>query len=188
MRCTDLLLVLFVFQLVAGHPNAPNIPRDSTIVIPFTAQTGPSDAQFAFHNEELDAPELALVNSTAWEWWYYDVVALDQTSSFVMAFFASPSTAFPFLPPGLGSMDVVGIWGTFPNGTAFTNYVAAEEVTITLDKDGSHGVWEGSGVDWFGNGDGSSYVVTFDSLGLGVKGTVSLKSVCTKAVLVLFLH
>ena len=76
---TDLFLVIFVFQLVAGHPNVSNIPRDSIIVIPSTAQTGLSDAQFAFNNEELDTPELALVNSTAWEW-CYDVVAPDQTS------------------------------------------------------------------------------------------------------------
>ena len=85
-------------------------------------------------------------------------------------------------------MDVVGIWGTFPNGTAFTNYVAAEEVTINLDEDGSHGIWEGTGVDWLGNRDGGSYVVFFDSPGLGVKGTVSLKSVYITSTTAIFLR
>lgn len=179
MTCAVLLSLLLVLQLVTGFQNAPTNPRDTTITIPSTAQSGPSDAQFAFHDEQLDAPELALVNATAWQWWYYDVVSLDQTSSFVMAFFSTPSTAFPLLPPGLGSMDVVGIWGTFPNGTAFTNYVPADEVIITLNQDGSSGSWQGSGVEWVGNG--SSYVVTFNSAGLGVTGTLSLQSVCRAA-------
>jgi hypothetical protein len=177
MASAVLLSLLFILQQVTGFPNAPIKPRDTTITIPSTTQSGPSNPQFAFHDEELDAPELALVNATAWQWWYYDVVAPDQTTSFVMAFFSSPSTAFPLLPPGLGSMDVVGIWGTFPNGTAFTNYVPADEVIITLDQDDSSGSWQGSGVEW--SGAGSSYVVTFDSVGLGVHGTLSLQSVCS---------
>jgi hypothetical protein len=186
MASAVLLSLLFVLQLVTGFSNAPIKPRDTIITIPSTAQSGPSDAQFAFHGEQLDAPELTLVNATAWQWWYYDVVAPDQTSSFVMAFFSAPSTAFPLLPPGLGSMDVVGIWGTFANGTAFTNYVPADEAIITLNQDGSSGSWQGSGVEWFENG--SSYVVTFDSAGLGVKGTVSLQSVCRVALRKILSH
>jgi hypothetical protein len=179
MTSVVLILLFCIAQHAVGYPNTPIQPRDSTVIIPSTPQSGPSTAQFSFHSEELDAPELSLVNSSTWEWWYYDVVAPDQTSSFVMAFFSAPSPGFTFLPPGLGSMDVVGVWGTFPNGTAFTNYAPASQVTITQSGSSSIGNWEGTGVNWSGAGDGSSYVVTFDSPVLGVKGTLSLQSVCT---------
>ena len=114
MRFVSLISVLPGLKLTAGHGDTLKLPRDNTIVIPSTAQNGPSDAQFAFHSEQLNALELSLVNSTAWEWWYYDVVAADQTSSFVIAFFSSPSTDFPFLPSEIGSMDVVASGVLFP--------------------------------------------------------------------------
>jgi hypothetical protein len=37
--------------------------------------------------------------------------------------------------------------------------------------------WEGSGVSWAGEGDGNKYVVTFDSPGLGVTGSLTLEAV-----------
>jgi hypothetical protein len=94
-----------------------------------------------------------------------------------MAFFAAPKSGF-FLLPDFESIDLVSVWGSFPNGSAFTASVPASKAVVTTGKEGSSGVWEGTGVNWVGEGDGSRYVVTFDSPALGVKGTLSLESVC----------
>ena len=188
MESTILFSVLLILQFTAGHPNKPTPVEQTTIAIPPTAQTGLSNPQFAFHDEQIDAPELALVNSTSWEWWYYDIVGPDQISSFVLAFFSSLKSAYSLYPPGLESMNFREIWGIFPNGTVFANVIAADETIITLDEDRSSGSWVGSGVSWVGNGDGGSYIITFDSPEFGIKGTFSLKSVRASFIISSFLH
>jgi hypothetical protein len=92
-----------------------------------------------------------------------------------MAFFSSPLTAFPLLPD-LGSVDAVGVWGSFPNGSSFTFYAPATQATITLGTAGTSGNWEGTGVSWEENSD-RKYVITFGAPEIGVVGTLSLEAV-----------
>jgi hypothetical protein len=171
MRSFILLASLLIAQFVTATQ-----PESSTFIIPSTVEPGPSDAQFIANAQELDAPHLALVNSTSWEWWYYDVISPDGYSSFAMAFFATPRSGF-FLLPDFESIDLVSVWGSFPNGSAFTVSVPAEKANVEIWEDSSSGVWEGTGVSWVGAGDGSQYVVTFDSPGLGITGSLILNSV-----------
>jgi hypothetical protein len=167
--------ILLVSLLLAQFVTA-TLLEPSTLIIPSTVETGPSDAQFIADAQELDKPHVALVNSTSWEWWYYDVISPDRYSSFAMAFFAAPRSGF-FLLPDFESIDLVSVWGSFPNGSAFTSSVPASKAIVKTSEDGSSGLWEGTGVSWAGSGDGSQYVVTFDSPGLGVTGSLILNSV-----------
>jgi hypothetical protein len=166
-----LLVSLLLAQFVTPTQLEPSI-----IVIPSTVELGPSDAQFIANTQEFDAPHVALINSTSWEWWYYDVISPDGYSSFAMAFFAAPRSGF-FLLPDFESIDLVSVWGSFPNGSSFTSSVPASKAIVEVREDSSSGVWEGTGVSWVGAGDESEYVVTFDSPGLGITGSLILNSV-----------
>jgi hypothetical protein len=171
MRSFILLVSLLIAQLVTATPL-----ESSTFIIPSTVETGPSEAQFIANAQELDAPHLALINNTSWEWWYYDLISQDGYSSFAMAFFAAPRSGF-FLLPDFESIDIVSIWGSFPNRSAFTSSVPASKAIVEIREDSSSGVWEGTGVSWTGSGGGSQYVVTFDSPGLGITGSLIMNSV-----------
>jgi hypothetical protein len=171
MRFFILVLSLAVAQFVTATP-----PKFSTFIIPSLVEIGPSNAQFIANVQELDDPHLVLVDSTSWEWWYYDVISPDGYSSFAMAFFAAPRSGFSLLLD-FESIDLVSVWGSFPNGSAFTSSVPASKAIVEGREDGSSGVWEGTGVSWAGAGDGSQYVVTFDSPGVGITGSLILDSV-----------
>jgi hypothetical protein len=94
-----------------------------------------------------------------------------------VAFFAASRSGF-FLLPDFEPIDIVGIWGSFPNGSAFTSSVPASKAIVEIREDSSSGVWEGTGESWTRAGDGSQYVVIFDSPGLGITGSLIMNSVC----------
>jgi len=152
-------------------------PSCSTIIIPPAAATGPTTAQFTAGTLPFDAPFLDRVNATSWELWYYDVISPDAHASFTMGFFSTPFSAFQLLPD-LGSLDMVAIWGSFPNGTAFRAIVPATEAVITVGPAGSTGDWKDTGVSWASDSGGKDYAVRFDSPKTGITGSMTLQSVC----------
>jgi hypothetical protein len=44
----------------------------------------------------LDSPKITPINSTSWDWRYFDVVSEDAQSSLVVVFYTAPETAFDF--------------------------------------------------------------------------------------------
>ena len=144
--------------------------------IPSTAVEEDITANFISSYYGLDAPQLSAVNSSSFDWWYFDAVSTDLTSSLVIVFYTALISSFPFLP---ASTDVttVGIYVGFPNGTATTTYLNADDAIVTPSQQGSSGVFQGTGASWAGAGDDSGYIVTIDSPTTGIYGTFTLKSV-----------
>lgn len=50
-----------------------------------------------------------------------------------MAFFAAPKSGF-FLLPDFESIDLVSVWGSFANGSAFTASVPASKAIVMTGK------------------------------------------------------
>ncbi|KAF7317759.1 hypothetical protein MKEN_00863700 [Mycena kentingensis (nom. inval.)] len=159
---------------VAAHKHTAS-PK--TYHIPSVPPSGPSKAQFAYDGLGADAPKVVPVNSTSFDWWYFDVVSTDpgDLSSVVVTFFTSTATAFPSLDEG-GSLTPVRIWGSYPNGTLWEAIGdSGKGATVVADGDSSSGVWHGTGFSWNSTSP-STYTITIDAAELGISGTIDFHS------------
>ncbi|KAJ7445626.1 hypothetical protein FB451DRAFT_1005018, partial [Mycena latifolia] len=145
--------------------------------IPSIVSTHPSSAHFISGASGLDAPKIHPVNSSTFEWWYFDAVPHDPRSraSVVVVFYTATASAFPFLAPA-GTATLAQIAVTFPNGTAYGATVPADGATVTADENVSSGDWHNSGFRWTHSGDHSGYTVLIDAPHIGVKGSIRFRS------------
>lgn len=146
--------------------------------IPSAVSNRASMARFTSGASDLDAPKIRPVNSSSFDWWYFDVVSSDPGSlaSVVVAFYTTTANAFPFLAPS-NTTTVAQIAISFPNGTTFGATVNANGATVTSDENLSSGDWHDSGFKWTHTGD-STYTVVVDAPDIEVKGTIVFHSVC----------
>lgn len=137
--------------------------------IPSTTTTGPvpivTTSQAAF-----DGPKIGAVNSTVFDWWYFDGVSNDGQSSIVVVFYRS--TQAIFLP--VSSVDYVEVSIAFPNGSIFDESFPASFSSVTTTSFGASGVW-GTTASFQGTPDLSIYTITLNT-GV-VQGTFSLRSI-----------
>jgi hypothetical protein len=140
--------------------------------IPAAVSNSTSTALFTSSATGLDAPKIQPVNTSAFDWWYFDVVSTEPSSlaSVVVVFFTSTATAFPFFAPS-DSVTLAQITGSFPNGTSFGTIASADGATVTADENVSSGQWHGTGLSWQHTGD-QTYTIVVDAPDLGVKGTI----------------
>ncbi|CZR53415.1 uncharacterized protein PAC_03293 [Phialocephala subalpina] len=169
-------LLLPQWLLFATAVLAANLLRAKTKrneIIPSTPFLGPITADFTSSHLGLDGPKLSAVNSTSFDWWYFDVVSTDRKSSLVVVFYTALPSAFPFLP---ASTDVttVGIYIGFPNGTTTSTYLGASEAIVSTDAQGSTGNFVGTGAGWAGAEDDSVYEVLINSPSNGIFGSFNL--------------
>ncbi|KAH8706047.1 hypothetical protein BGW36DRAFT_354426 [Talaromyces proteolyticus] len=125
----------------------------------------------------IDGPKFDYINSTVYQWWYFDVVSSDLESCLTVQFNIGSELALGF---GNASeiLPYVAINGKFPNGTLFDMAsVPATNITIQTIGQGSSGVWEGTGCSWEGTPDLSEYVLTLNAPEQGIQGSVYLKSI-----------
>lgn len=152
-----------------------------TITVPNRISFGNSVAQFISGVSGLDGPKVSPeVNATSFDWWYFDAVAEDSSEAVVVVFYLSTTLGFPFVPPlSTLSVDIFASWEDGSLAFLPQNSLPFEAgaATITTDGDGASGIWKGTGFEFEGSPDLSSYTVTVDSPALGVSGTLELKSV-----------
>ncbi|KAJ7124603.1 hypothetical protein C8R43DRAFT_1030984 [Mycena crocata] len=136
-----------------------------------------STASFTSTTIDLDGPKISAVNSSAFDWWYFDVVSTDQGSlaSVVVVFYTTIAAAFPFFPP-FESVTLAQIAVSFPNGTLSSIFVPAEGATVSSDGNASSGDWHGSGLKWTHDGD-SLYSISVDAPDLGITGSIRFRGV-----------
>jgi hypothetical protein len=119
-----------------------------------------------------DNPQVEPIDEAVIDWWYFDVVSDDLHTSADAFFYATPILV------GDGEHTLfVSFSARFPDGTSFNANVTAESATVVTDGNGSAGFFEGTGFEWSSTPDLSHYVVKIDSPELGIKGTISMKSV-----------
>lgn len=172
-----------------------HFPSHSIYRIPAKVQNGTAHARFEIDTpggvlgvpsrQNLDAPQLDVINSSTFDWWYFDAVAEDDPrESLVVTFFTATAAAFPFLDPQEESVLIAYAWASFANGSTWAAYLPATLAKIDIGKDElgdenwSSGVWEKTGFQWAAlNEDLSVYEVSIDSPDLSVQGKLGLVSV-----------
>ncbi|PYH71174.1 uncharacterized protein BO88DRAFT_451848 [Aspergillus vadensis CBS 113365] len=106
------------------------------------------------HLADLESPKLSEVNTTVFEWWYFDVVSsTNPNASIVLTFFTTTSRAFPAVPPNLSSVLLTYVWATLPNGTTVAQNIVPIDASVMGDRDVNSGGWEGTG-GWSGRESG----------------------------------
>lgn len=160
--------------------------------IPDDVQNGTSQARFnistpgsALSTEALlalDSPQINSINSSVFDWWYFDAVSdTDPRESLVVTLFTSSAAAFPFLSPNESSVLIAYIWASFANGSVFAEYVPATVATVSGGDEApnpSSGVWSSTGFSWAAlKDDLSEYELVVSSEEMQVKGRFSLISV-----------
>ncbi|KAH8586970.1 hypothetical protein B0O99DRAFT_585157 [Bisporella sp. PMI_857] len=150
-----------------------------TLVVPNTIRYGPSVTQFVSDDSGLDSPKVHPNNATNFDWWYFDAVSEDSSSSIVIVFYLATNLGFPFrLPLSAVSVD---IFVSFDDGSLLFYPInslpfTAGEATVVTDGNGSSGSWKSTGFEFTGTSDLSRYIVKIDSPILGIKGSLVLTS------------
>ncbi|KAJ7066198.1 hypothetical protein C8F01DRAFT_1122585 [Mycena amicta] len=176
MTCLSFLSV-FTALLLHSFASASEALCAQTFNIPSTVQAGPSQAQFTLTSAPIDAPKVAPITNSSYDWWYFDVASTDPAdrSTVVVTFFTSTRSAFPLLHAS-DTVTPVYIWGTYPNGTRWDGVANGTSATVVVDGDASSGNWIGTGFSWSAPS-ASVYLITIDSPELGIKGTISFRSI-----------
>ncbi|EEU33822.1 uncharacterized protein NECHADRAFT_89104 [Fusarium vanettenii 77-13-4] len=141
-----------------------------------TVTKGQSAVEMMSSGKPFDGPKVIPINSTTFDWWYFDVVAKDASQSLTVAFYTAPKTALAFLPE-LDTLNFVHVSGVFPNGTRFVSIIPAQDSQVRTVGDGSSGSWEGTGFSWQGSPTLDHYRIAANNASLGYKGYIKLKSV-----------
>lgn len=173
---THWLLIQLAASISTASPALTGRIFYDTDTIPAILATGDSTTNFVSSQYNLDGPQLSSINSTSWDWWYFDVISSDLNTSLVIVFYTALPSGFPFLSPS-ADVTVIGIYVTFPNGTQTNINLDATEAVVTTIEDGSCGVFEGSGAAWFGTPNMSSYLVAIDAPASGIVGNFQLSSI-----------
>ncbi|PWY75934.1 hypothetical protein BO83DRAFT_387922 [Aspergillus eucalypticola CBS 122712] len=88
------------------------------------------------HLADLESPKLSEVNTTVFEWWYFDAVSsTNPNASIVLTFFTTTATAFPAVPQNLSSVLLTYVWATLPNGTTVSQNIVPIDASVMGDRE-----------------------------------------------------
>jgi hypothetical protein len=150
---------------------------DSVDVIPMAAVNATSIGEYISSDSGFDSPKVTPINSTSYDWWYFDVVSDDQQYSIIVVFLAAPGTAFlTGLPDDailLGSILLTA--PELPSQVSIQS--PATEAVVTTHEDGATGFWQGAGMQFYGAANLSAYCIDLDLPSVGLSGSVQLDSV-----------
>lgn len=167
-----ILLVALSTSVLGSSPHWYN-----TEIIPAPEYTGETLVNFTSNSYGLDAQHVHKINSTAWEWYYFDAVSADGLQSVVLIMYTAPLTAFF----GGGPPDdiiVASISASTPTQPEyFAGQVAGSSAIVTSVDNGASGVWTGTGFQFTGASDLSKYTLVVNSPALNVSGKVAFTSV-----------
>lgn len=170
------LLAQYLFSGIAGATKQE--PLGQVYIVPQDPIDGPVTAVYtSAENLAFDGPKLSSVNSTVFDWWYFDAVSEDGQDQVSVIFFHTDGTAQGFAQ-GFGTVNYILFTARFSNGTIYEQLLPGTTSTVTTSGDGASGVWSGTGAEFHGTPDLSRYTVILEDLGLDISGSMSLKSVC----------
>lgn len=164
-----------LLAVALGSPELGALARGAVINIQPTYRNGSVTVETLSVPSNLDGPKITTaVNASSFDFWYFGAVSASTDASVIITFFNSAI---------LGSQNplVVQVSGSFPNGTLFTGEaLATSDAVLRSSSKGIAGVWGGTGASFKGTNLDKphiSYEITLDMPNIGIKGTVTLKSV-----------
>ncbi|KAL4914994.1 hypothetical protein BDW62DRAFT_219719 [Aspergillus aurantiobrunneus] len=157
----------------------------ASTIVPSVPVPGRSETNWISNTTGFDSPKVHPINSSVYDWWYFDAVqASDDRSeqaSVVVTFYTATSTGFDFLAfyeaEGFSSLALAEATVTWPNGTSETFLFNATEANITTVENGAEGLWDANGesATFIGAPDLTTYRVHIESP--LVVGTLFLQSI-----------
>jgi hypothetical protein len=127
--------------LLAFLPSAVGAPQAYCQTNKITANSVTNSSTVPINTSPLlpfQSPALTTLNTTAWEYWYFDGVSVSSKSGVTIVFFRDPSLARIGLGPLRVSVDAV-----WDNGTRFTSMMFADESVLEVCGDVTKGRWTG---------------------------------------------
>lgn len=124
----------------------------------------------------LDGPKVSTWTSSAYDWWYFDVVSTDAHNK--ASIVIQPVNGNPVGGAEQPFVNQVTISGNFKNGTTF---LLGQEFTdaVTIKTLGHSSSGKFGDVSWTGSADMSTYVLTVNSTEMNAFGEVVFHSVRT---------
>ncbi|OJJ43161.1 hypothetical protein ASPZODRAFT_169715 [Penicilliopsis zonata CBS 506.65] len=121
----------------------------------------------------LDAPKLSAINASAFDWWYFDVVAREY--SLVCTFFAASESAFPFLYP---SSSVLGayLWLEKDGQVWHAHFPASLALLHSSHPDEIAGDWQDAGFVFDGVSHDDHLVYQLDIHTANLTGSISIQA------------
>ncbi|CAM1502474.1 Fc.00g044580.m01.CDS01 [Cosmosporella sp. VM-42] len=150
----------------------------STTAVVNNTATGQSIAEWKSLATGFDAPHVSPINASSYEWWYFDAVSDDGLTSVVFTFYTAPTSGFLGGGPSdniLPATITVGTPGNEYRGFYERRY--ATEAVIEAQGNGASGQWVGTGYEFRGAPDLSTYEIKVASASHLVNGTVNFKAV-----------
>lgn len=174
------LLIFFVFIFVRLFTNvfAHPAPHPDVFHINYKPEKVPSAVEFTYSGSSLDGPKVEPVNTTTFDWWYFDAVSADiaegDLSSVVVVFYDATPGGFEALSNKSTKLEA-SITGSFKDGTPFGISAYPANAVVRTEGDTSSGKWDG--VSWHGSSDLKSWEIKFDDAEHKVSGSMKIKSV-----------
>jgi hypothetical protein len=129
----------FLFSPARCIPNYQSCTFNSLTA--FETISGPVDIDInPLH--PFESPKLLVLNSTTFEYWYFDSVSADGTSGAVINFYRDPVLAYL----GQGNLRVM-IDAVWSNGTRFSHTVFVDDSCVTVCGRETTGVWSSPSKD-----------------------------------------
>jgi len=187
------VLIFHIFTASAFPRRYDSNPGIRNYLISSHVQNGTSQVRFDIPTPgttlstnaflQLDSPQVTSINESVFDWWYFDAVSESNPGdSFVVTFFTSSATAFPFLDPNESSVLIAYLWASFANGTVFSDSLPATFATVTGGSTSpSTGNWSSTGFSWSAVKDLSQYEIIIASEEMQVEGRFTLTSVSPRS-------
>ena len=171
-RLHNLILTAVFVYLVAAQAS-------DVFHITSKPQKVPSSVQFTYPGTGLDCPKVRPVNTTTFDWWYFDAVSSDlasgDLSSVVVTFYDATAGGFEALSKTNTKLEV-SITGSFSDGTPFSIDSFPSEANVTTYGDNAEGQW-GKYASWTSTPDLKYWTIAFQDQRQGVSGSMTLESV-----------
>lgn len=171
-------LLIFAFSLLS-FALAQSIPRPDVITIKNKPKKVPSKVQFSYPGSGLDGPKVRPVNTTTFDWWYFDAVSSDlangDLSSVVVTFYDATAGGFAALSKTNTKLEV-SITGSFQDGTPFGFSAFPAEAVVTTYGDNTQGQWGKYG-SWTSSADLKYWTIAFQDQRRNITGSMTLESV-----------
>lgn len=169
------ILAFLSISTVFSHPS----PSHNVFHIDSTVTNATSSIQFTYPGTGFDGPKVRPVNTTTFDWWYFDAVSKDlpsgDLSSVAIVFYDASFEGFELLDHKPTKLQC-SITGTFSNGSIFGQDVYPAEATVVTVGDSSGGKW-GANTGWSSSPDMKYWEIRFEDEAVGIKGCMKLESI-----------
>ena len=165
-------LISLTFAHPKHHPDVFHINETPEKVL--------SAVQFTYPGTGFDGPKVRPVNTTTFDWWYFDAVSSDlasgDLSSVVVTFYDATAGGFEALSETDTKLEV-SISGSFKDGAPFGIDAFPAEAVVVTTGESSQGIWGKYG-SWKASPNLKWWDIHFQDKKKGVKGSMTLESVC----------